>query len=219
MLGVCWAVGCTYVLVSFAFSYTRREMLSKNYIFPILTSVFLIFSILSYVMIYKHIRDHNKKSLKKTLQVTTTRITVQQKRPSLKFRVPVLIILTFFLFIALPSVSQMLLRESLTKNLLLVHGLLYSLGFICDALIYLFLHPTTKKLLYSNVACLKEKRHRVVDVRHTSFSARERIDFSPRMITKMPYVIPTPKLGQQETSPNHQSSSKSSLRKEVQKQA
>lgn len=163
VLGVCWAFGVINGLVNFALPYLKREEIAKNFTFPIIAIVFLLSSILSYAMIYKHLQDHNNKNMAR-ISVTST---ATQKRPALKFRVPMLIVLTFFFFVAAPSAAQILVKNKLTKTVLLILGILFSIGFICDAMIYLFLHPTTKKLLYIHAICFKEKRH-CVDIMETS---------------------------------------------------
>ena len=159
LLTICWSVGLICGTGSFAFTYKERESISLKYTFPITTSLFLLFSLTSYAIIYRHVKYGSRKNMNaKSLGSSTSSSTTMSIRTTLKFRVPLLITSTFFLFCLTPSVVQMALRYAcwLTKNMLLVIGICFSLGFIIDSLIYIFLHPMVKKIL---IRLVDRRRH------------------------------------------------------------
>lgn len=151
-LAVCWFLGMMCGAGSFVFTYKKREWISIKYTFPITTILFLVFSLASYVTIYRHVKHSSRKSMSsKSLgsSISSSAATMSRK-PALKFRVPVLITSTFFLFCLTPSVIQVVLGYAgmLSKDVLLIIGICFSLGFIMDSLVYMFLHPMVKKLLF-----------------------------------------------------------------------
>ena len=146
VLAACWSVGVVCGTGSFMFAYKTRELISIKYTFPITTSLFLVFSLASYATIYRHVRFNNNKSIKGTIRSVSSSSV---PRPALRFRVPVLITSTFFLFCLTPSFIQVALGDTgrLTKDVFLAIGICFSLGFVLDSLVYMLLHPMVKKVL------------------------------------------------------------------------
>lgn len=94
-LASCWVVGVLYGAVSFTQDYKTREEIAAKYTFPIICACFLLFAGGAYCVIYISVRKGYKQMRRRTLTHTNNR--------TVKFRVPVLIILTFIVFVALPS--------------------------------------------------------------------------------------------------------------------
>jgi len=158
ILALCWAVGVIHASTSFYFRYMDRENFAANYTFPSVTVLFVLFSATSYIVIYRAIKE-------KTKNLTHGSVTTRNSKPALKFRVPVLITLTFFLFCLTPSLVQSVIGiEGLSKIFMSGLGIWFSLGFIVDSLIYMFLHPIVKKLLVQFI----QTRH--IKCKQTNFS-------------------------------------------------
>ena len=151
VLSLCWVVGVIHASVSFVFRYMKRESFSAKYTFPIVSVVFVSFSVTSYFVIYNSIKQQAK-------NLPRASVTTRNNRPTLKFRVPVLITLTFFLFCLTPSLLQSVIGvQNFSKPLFLVLGICFSLGLVVDSLIYMFLHPIVKKLLFQFIRKHKGK--------------------------------------------------------------
>lgn len=140
-LASCWVVGVLYGAVSFTQDYKTREEIAAKYTFPIICACFLLFAGGAYCVIYISVRKGYKQMRRRTLTHTNNR--------TVKFRVPVLIILTFIVFVALPSGIQSAIKAEIEKSHLIALAILYSTAFVLDALIYLFLQPTTRRLIFT----------------------------------------------------------------------
>ena len=107
ILGTGWFLGAFNAIINFTRDYQTREKIAAKYTFPIISILFLSFAAVAYIIIYKTLRDGQK-----AIQRTSV---LQMKSRSIKIKVPALIILTFFLFVALPSGIQVAARSSFKK--------------------------------------------------------------------------------------------------------
>eukprot|EP00111_Clytia_hemisphaerica_P007136 TCONS_00020732-protein len=158
LLGLCWFIGLVYGGLNFVFTYKTREKISITFTFPIVTTLFIVFSVASYSMIYKAVR----KQAKSIARVSVS--NMKSNAPSLRFRVPVLITLTFFLFCLSPSIIQVIVGYQISKEFLLSLGISFNVGFVADALIYMLLHPMVKGLLMNFIY----RRKNITSIRNIS---------------------------------------------------
>jgi len=139
----CWAVGFSLGIIlcslKYAIGINTLDVVFR-FLFPLFELFFFVSAVVTYSYIYSKFRrlsrDPNLNS-KNTLK----------KR---KFFVPTLIIFTFFLFAIIPDQLHLFLfyiYDIGSNTFLNAILLLYVVGFICDAAIYIFFQKTTYKIL------------------------------------------------------------------------
>lgn len=145
LLGCCWVVSCIYSLVFFTAPFELRFRITTKFIFPVLSTLFVVFSIVCYAVIYNNTRFRSNSDPDERIRKTS--LTSRATRPALKFRVPMLITLTFFVFVALPALAQAVIRFKPSTEFMLGGAVFYSIGFVLDATVYLLLHPSARTKL------------------------------------------------------------------------
>lgn len=141
-LRVCWCTGCACAIVIITLRVTIYKDVARYifmYIFPIVEGLLFLFAVTTYIYIYRRLLRNQRPpthypSVHGNIQTTTR---------SIKLFPPFLILITFFIFAIAPDVANLFLfyiydevGTNLHSNILLT---LYVIGFICDALIYIFL--------------------------------------------------------------------------------
>lgn len=139
----CWIIGFSLGLILCVLRYTIQiDTLDVVFriLFPAFEIIFFSCAVVTYTYIYSKFRklshDPNKSR--------------NEKIGKKKFFVPTLIIFTFFLFAIIPDQLHLFLfyifniGSNILLNIILV---LYVIGFICDAVIYIFFQKTTYNIL------------------------------------------------------------------------
>lgn len=140
MLMGCWgsgiAVGC--VLIPLRILDHQIGYIIFKYMFPIIQGVVLLIAIPVYIYIYNRIKENHR-------SIPQPRIAGQSPPPAIKrkkFFLPFLIILSFFLFVVIPDITNLLLfyvYETGVHWHAQVLYIFYTCGYTCDALLYIFL--------------------------------------------------------------------------------
>lgn len=164
-----WLVGCLLtivVVVAHQFGkFTHWEVMLYKYVYPTLEFAFVILAFTTYIFIFKKYKSSQT-------VITKRKMSVQQnKKPDSaydifrksRFFVPVLLILTFILFIVIPDLVIMvvsMVQEEVPPELLASCWISYALSNIVDGYIYIFMQNSVRKLFYKNwkrLCCVKSK--------------------------------------------------------------
>jgi len=148
MLSSCWVLGFINMVLSFLSDFKTREDVVVRYIFPVICSIFIVFSIYSYTCIFKKLKG--RYSAKKPVVSITGGSTSQR---TVKYRIPALIITSFIVFVFTPTVAYIFVRNQKKKMHESIVALCYAIGFVVDASVYLFLQPDNKAYI-----CQKMRR-------------------------------------------------------------
>ena len=148
---ICWCSGfmLAAVLVPLSIGTVHYQLIAcviYKYIFPITEGMFLVIAICSYAYIYNKFRQLNKLPGIKTLELKGEYRKIERRKR--RVFAPFLIVLTFIGFVIIPDLANLMLfyvfknGTNFHSNLLLI---CYALGFISDAVIYLFVQRHIKR--------------------------------------------------------------------------
>lgn len=124
------------------------------YLFPVLETFFTILAFGTYTYIFTVYREktRKRKQMLKDISVKKKKVSVfslQRSNPIFKIYVPCLIMVTFVLFLVIPDtvyfVNYMLFSNSINDSLDKALWILYRIGFLSDALIYIFCSKAVRK--------------------------------------------------------------------------
>lgn len=151
-LSACWLSGfvCASVLLTLRYRNVNTATVIFKYIFPVTEGIFLMTAIVSYSYIYTKFRKVHHQPCHSRLEFYghQARTKYRMRR---NFFPPFLIVLSFVLFVILPDITNLMLfyvfnvGTTLHSNILLTF---YVLGFICDAVIYIFLQNHIRRQFY-----------------------------------------------------------------------
>ena len=130
LIALSWSLGGTCFALSFIVNYETRARIAFVFIFPVISGMFLIFTASSYAIIFWKIRK-----IRGRRPQNTTSSSTSARSPRLKL--PTLILTVFLLFIALPSIVSSAIKGQHSKISEAIVGVAYSVGLLCDGLIYL----------------------------------------------------------------------------------
>lgn len=148
-LAGCWCIGfslgTTLCIVRYVYGINTLDVIYRV-LFPLFEIIFFACAVMTYAYIYSKYRLllHNP--------VGNNNGSEAFGKP--KFFVPTLIIFTFFLFAIIPDQLHLFLfyiykiGSDLVLSIILT---LYVIGFICDAVIYIFFQRTTREILRKKV--------------------------------------------------------------------
>lgn len=150
------------IAVCLAYKYTAFEFKT---IFPDYVHSFLNFGYLALVMFtYAYLFYHYRK---RRLNFTTSNdssddTSVCAAFCSSKFYVVVLLMISFLLFLVIPHIVYLFFNLSYELNDFYkdVFKVFYQISFLCDAIIYTFLHPDVRKTLLAKI--WRRSRHSAV---------------------------------------------------------
>jgi len=149
-LVICWCCGFVLIAVLVPLAsvvhYHHIAATIFIYLFPITEGTFLVIAIFSYAYIYTKFRQLHKLPGIKTLEHKGEYKKIERRRH--RVFAPFLIVLTFVAFVIIPDLANMMLfyvfknGTNFHSNLLLTF---YALGFISDAVIYIFVQRHIKR--------------------------------------------------------------------------
>lgn len=119
-----------------------------TYIFPVLEGTFLVVAVIAYSYIYKKFYEVKNFRYDKDSQRTQARLK------KVNFIPPFLIIFNFIVFVIAPDIANMTIfyhtgsGKQIHTNILVI---IYVVGFINDAIIYIFLQLHLRKLLFTTL--------------------------------------------------------------------
>ena len=127
------------------------------YVYPCFDLSIIVLSIVTYLYIFKKY----KSSQSSTSSISTVSRAHSSSSANLfknsKFFIPLLLTITFVIFIALPNFSYFFITEINKKKypaLRVAVRLCYSLSELVDAFIYLYLQPSVRRLLWKKLQML-----------------------------------------------------------------
>lgn len=167
-LAVCWIIGFTLCFLLVMLRYTINiDSLRVVFLilFPTFESIFFTVAVFTYGYIFKKYRKANLSQVKGGSNTSLQRRTFKRR----KFFVPTLIIVTFFFFAIIPDQLHLFLfylYDAGSNKALDAILTLYVIGFICDALIYIFFPKGNRTMLKKMF-----KPHRAVVHPTTTWSA------------------------------------------------
>jgi len=153
----CWSIGFTLGIILCTLRYTmgiNTLDVVFRILFPFFEILFFSCAVCSYSYIYMKYRQMSRNQAK-----TTNNNNSFKKR---KFFVPTLIIFTFFLFAIIPDQLHLFLfyiYDIGSNTFLNTILLMYVVGFICDAVIYIFFQKTTYSILRKKLKLLSNKNN------------------------------------------------------------
>ena len=111
-----------------------------TYLLPVINTIFVIFATIVYSYIFWKLRDNRRKEEALRKQVRRNETTTNNILRINKYRVPFWIILTFVLFSIVPNILQLILFDYpvLHEYIHSASYVLYRIGYIADAIIYIF---------------------------------------------------------------------------------
>ena len=118
------------------------------YVVPILELVFFIIASCTYLYITKEVLRHRKNTKRIQQQLQKNYIVVHHREPNNRFKllVPTLIIVTFLLFTVSPNIIRLfVVRGDISDTGYRIAFMFVSIGFIADALIYIFNFNVVRK--------------------------------------------------------------------------
>lgn len=151
-LFVCWLSGWTCGSVLLPLRYYHDKNIATvifKYIFPITEGIFLITAAACYSYIYAKFRKLNYQPFQGKPEFYGHQARTKYRKK--KFFPPFLIMISFVLFVVLPDIANLLLFYVFKNGITLHSNILstfYVLGFICDAVIYVFLQKHVRKQFY-----------------------------------------------------------------------
>ena len=156
---VFWVIGVlnALTLVYLRSKYDTVSTIIFKFLLPTSEALFVFIAVGSYSYIWKKFCEQRTKIHRRSQQFNRQRMGFLKK----KFFPPFLIIVAFFIFVLIPDLLNLVflhvlkLKESPMINSII--QVLYVIGFICDALIYIFLQPHVARLLYSKLRLLRAK--------------------------------------------------------------
>ena len=143
-LAICWLLGFLQFLV-LTFLRFRYNVDTLSIVFKFLLPGFEIVFCVTAAPIYGYIYKKYRQALKMVSAHQNNTFTRH------KFFVPTLILLNFCFFVIIPDQLHLFLfyiYKTGSPNMMNIILMLYAIGFICDALIYTFLQPITRKILF-----------------------------------------------------------------------
>ena len=127
------------------------------YVYPAFDLSVIVLSIVTYLYIFKRY----KSAQSSTSSISTVSRAHSSSSAKLfknsKFFIPLLLAITFVIFIAVPNLSYFFITEINKKKypaLLVAARLCYPLSDLVDAFIYLYLQPSIRKLLWKKLQML-----------------------------------------------------------------
>lgn len=173
---ICWSVGLITASIAVPFRIFNHNVgyAIFIYVLPFIEGTVLVVAIWVYMYIYKKIRIKDKDLVQPPPRIQSVTRPPPPPPPAIKrkkFFLPFLIILSFFLFVVIPDITNLLLfyvYKSGVQWHAQVLYIFYTCGYICDALLYIFLQKhlreKCKRFLAVSVCCC---RHVAFDVKKT----------------------------------------------------
>lgn len=154
-LSICWCIGISIasILLPLKFLSINSDAIIFKFIFPSVEGTFLLIALVCYIYIFNKFKE-----MKRTPTVPSI---VRNKLKCARIFPPFLIILTFAMFVVAPDTVNLYLFYISEKgtnfhaNILL---LFYVLGFISDAVIYIFLQKSMRSH-FLKTFCGNPKKH------------------------------------------------------------
>ena len=151
LLKVTWTITITTAItISIIYHYTGYDFLGilDMYVYPIFDFVFIIVAILTYGFIFHQYKETRMPPTQNTSNIASP--SAFQVFVKSRFYIPVLLISTFVVFMAIPemihlSFVYMERKPGVTMKTTL--KIFWSFSYLGDAIIYIWMKPSVKKLL------------------------------------------------------------------------
>ena len=162
-----WCV-CILATISFLLPYKFNSLLWGEsfgvYFYPVSNIAFLLLASVTYIFMfwkYKNSQRIKQRQRRSTVGQTTTfvpnhKLTLIKVFLQSRFYISVLIILTYVLFIIIPYCTYLLYRYAIKgKSQIPEHimTILHPFTYLSDAVIYIFMQPRVRKLLWRWMNC------------------------------------------------------------------
>ena len=163
-----WMIGFAFI-----FSLSLIDVFSKFhidlgllwYVYPCFDLFVIVLSFVTYLYIFRRY----KSSQSNTSRIATVSTAQSSSSANLfknsKFFIPLLLTITFVMFVAVPDLLYFFIIEINKKKspvLLVAVRLCYSLSDLVDAFIYLYLQPSVRRLLWKKLQMFRRARVMVV---------------------------------------------------------
>ena len=163
-----WMIGFALIL-----SVPLIDVLSKFhidlgiiwYIFPCLDLFVIVLSFVTYLFIFRRYKSSQTSTFCISTVSTAQSSSLANLFKNSKFFIPLLLIITFVMFVAVPDLLYFFIIEINKKKspvLLVAARLCYSLSDLVDAFIYLYLQPSVRRLLWKKLQMFRRARVMVV---------------------------------------------------------
>lgn len=164
-----WSIGLLLTLgILIIYAFTKIDTLTPlfRYIYPPFDFVFIIIAFGTYGFLFRKYSASKKppaqRARTESMPITPIRSNFEIFQTS-RFYVPVCLIANFLLFIVIPDILYILYVSGVPMNFSSLNNL-YSCSFIvscfCDAVVYIFLSSTMKKLLVRKLRLYRSKRNK-----------------------------------------------------------
>ncbi|XP_057311188.1 galanin receptor type 1-like [Hydractinia symbiolongicarpus] len=150
-----WVISTLFaVIINESFSEEEILNLTIMYLFPVCEGTFLLIAIFTYAYFYKKVRRNR---IRHSVAVSSVTAGVsegenrRQKQRNNGLYVPTLIVITFVFFVILPDqvfFVTTILHIRISHLILNIMGVGYALGFILDAIIYVFLCSQVRRVAH-----------------------------------------------------------------------
>ena len=155
-----WMIGCALI-----FSFLLADVLLKLHIdlgkllciYPYFDLSVTVLSSLTYSYIFKIYKSSQSSTTVSTIQSSSSSANLFKNS---KFFIPLLLTISFVVFIAVPDLSFIIIEIKKNKASVLLDAafVCYSLSDLVDAFIYLFLHPSLRRLLWKKLQMFRRSR-------------------------------------------------------------
>lgn len=151
VLTLIWVVSvCITIALVIAYHFECVQPLPFvfTYIFPIIGFLFIGLAIITYVSIYRKVMESRK------FQNSNKSENWRQNFQRSKFIPPVLLIMTFIVFMVVPDLTILfvgIIGDNMSDYLISICEISYGLSNMADACIYIFMKPDVRKLFLRKV--------------------------------------------------------------------
>ena len=164
LLQITWIVGmltCLCISIVDVFTNFKWEPLFYIYFYPIMEFAFVLLAVTTYFFIFQKYKKSYRVSSQRTKNVPTDKKAESSFRifQKSRFFVPVLLILTFIIFMLIPDLIYLfvgVIKKNKSDILLASCWISYAVSNAVDACIYIFMQDPVKKLLWKKVRRLLE---------------------------------------------------------------
>lgn len=159
LLKTTWLIGI-FVLICVSIDYYLNNSLWENkfytFIYPILEFIFIVLALVTYISIFRkynrseRVLSKRRQSLRENKKPDNSFQVFRKSR----FFVPVLLILTFIVFLVIPDMVLLfegVIMKRMTDTLLTSCWISYAVSNMTDACIYIFMQDPVRRLLWKKI--------------------------------------------------------------------
>ena len=161
-LQVTWIVAlliCTSVSLTHHFNGYIWQTTFFMYVYPTFDFAFIILALITYVFIFLKYRKSRRKYFQSCIQPNITRESTFKIFRKSNFFIPVLLILTFVIFMLIPDLVYLfygIVGNNESDTLFVTCDVSYAISILADGWIYIFMQKSVRAMLWAKMHNLKD---------------------------------------------------------------